>query len=69
MTVNKRKDVFPIRALEGKLNLFRRIFRLWLGLDLISITLKFFAGVYAPLKLGYTIPIEEYVPPTISDYI
>jgi thymidylate kinase len=70
MTVSKRKDVFPIRALvEGKPNLFRRIFRLWLGLDLISITLKFLASVYIPLKLGYTILIEEYVPATISDYI
>jgi hypothetical protein len=60
---------FRLELVEGKLNLFRRIFRLWLGLDLISITLKFLAGVYAPLKLGYTIPIEEYVPATISDYI
>ena len=70
MTVSKRRDVSPIRALvEGRPNLFRRIFRLWLGLDLISITLKFLASVYIPLKLGYTILIEEYVPATISDYI
>ena len=70
MIVGMRKDVSPIRALvEEKPNLFRRIFRLWLGLDLISITLKFLVGVYIPLKLGYTILIEEYIPAIISDYI
>jgi hypothetical protein len=62
IVANKRKDVFPIRALvEERPTLFRRIFRLWLGLDLISITLKFLAGIYLPLKLGYTILIEEYI--------
>jgi hypothetical protein len=70
IVANKRKDVFPIRALvEQRPTLFRRIFRLWLGLDLISITLKFLAGIYLPLKLGYTILIEEYIPATISDYV
>jgi len=70
MVASKRKDVFPIRALvEEKPTFFRRIFRLWLGLDLISITLKFLAGIYLPLKLGYTILIEEYIPATISDYV
>jgi hypothetical protein len=70
IVANKRKDVFPIMALvEERPTLFRRIFRLWLGLDLISITLKFLAGIYLPLKLGYTILIEEYIPATISDYV
>jgi len=70
IVANKRKDVFPIRALvEERPTLFRRIFRLWLGLDLISITLKFLAGIYLPLKLGYTILIEECIPATVSDYI
>ena len=70
IVANKRKDIFPIRALiEERLTLFRRIFRLWLGLDLISITLKFFASIYLPLKLGYIVLVEEYIPATISDYI
>jgi hypothetical protein len=70
IVANKRKDVFPIRALvEERPILFRRIFRLWLGLDLISITLKFLAGIYLPLKLGYIVLIEEYIPATISDYV
>jgi hypothetical protein len=70
IVANKRKDVFPIRALvEERPTLFRRIFRLWLGLDLISITLKFLAGIYLPLKLGYIVLIEEYIPATISDYV
>jgi len=70
IVASKRRDVFPIRALvEERPILFRRILRLWLGLDLISITLKFLVGVYIPLKLGYTILIEEYIPAIISDYI
>jgi hypothetical protein len=70
IVANRRKDVFPIKALvEERPILFRRIFRLWLGLDLISITLKFFISIYLPLKLGYIILVEEYIPATISDYI
>jgi thymidylate kinase len=70
IVASRRKDVFPIRALiEERPTLFRRIFRLWLGLDLISITLKFFLSIYLPLKLGYIVLVEEYIPATISDYI
>jgi len=70
IVASKRKDASPIRALvEERPILFKRIFRLWLILDLISITLKFLVGVYIPLKLGYTILIEEYIPAIISDYI
>ncbi|RLF02808.1 MAG: hypothetical protein DRJ59_02550 [Thermoprotei archaeon] len=66
----RRRDVFPIRALiEERSRLFKRIFRLWLSLDLISITIKFLAGIYIPLKLGYTVLVEEYIPATITDYI
>jgi len=62
--------VFPIRALvEEKLSLFKKLFGLWLGLDLISVTMKFLVSIYVPLKLGYTVLVEEYIPATISDYI
>lgn len=67
---NKRKDVYPIRALiEEKPHVFRRVFRLWLALDIVSIAIKFLLSTYIPLKLGYTILVEEYIPATISDYI
>jgi len=70
IVASRRKDVFPIRALvEEKPHLFKRLFRLWLGLDLISITIKFLVGIYIPLKLGYTVLVEDYLPATISDYI
>jgi len=70
MVASKRKDVSPIRALvEEKPHFFKRIFKLWLGLDLISIAIKFLTNIYIPLKLGYTILVEEYIPATISDYI
>ncbi|MGB9622289.1 MAG: hypothetical protein ACPL07_00450 [Candidatus Bathyarchaeia archaeon] len=70
MVAGKRKDVFPIRALvEEKPHLFKRIFMLWLSLDLVSATIKFLASIYIPLKIGYTVIVEEYIPATISDYI
>lgn len=70
MLIGKRDDVSPIRALiEEKPHIFRRVFKLWLGLDIISISLKFLFGIYLPLRLGYTILVEEYIPATISDYL
>jgi len=70
MLAGRRRYVFPIRALvEEKTHLFKRIFRLWLSLDLISITIKFLVSIYIPLKLGYTVLVEEYIPAIISDYI
>ena len=70
MVASKRKDISPIRALvEERPHFFKRIFKLWLGLDLISIAIKFLTNIYIPLKLGYTILVEEYIPATISDYI
>lgn len=66
----KRRNVSPIRALiEKKPHLFKRIFGLWLILDLVSITMKFLISIYIPLRLGYTLIVEEYIPAIISDYI
>ncbi|MEM2196983.1 MAG: hypothetical protein QW290_07880 [Sulfolobales archaeon] len=70
MLVGKRSDVYPIRALiEEKPHIFRRVFKLWLALDIVSISLKFLFSIYLPLKLGYIILVEEYIPATISDYL
>ena len=70
IVASKRKDVFPIRALiEERPTLFRKILRLWLSLDIVSITLKFLTSIYLPLRLGYIVLVEEYIPATISDYI
>lgn len=70
IVAGKRRDVSPIRALvEERPHLFKRLFRLWLALDLISVIIKFLIGIYVPLKLGYIVLVEEYIPATISDYI
>ena len=70
MLAGSRKDVFPIRAIvEEKPHVFKKVFRLWLDLDLISVTIKFLTGIYLPLRLGYIVLVEEYIPATISDYI
>jgi len=68
--VRGRKGVSPIRALiEEKPNLFRRLLRLWLTLDVISVFFKFLLDIYVPVSIGYIIVVEEYIPATIADYI
>lgn len=70
MLVSRRKDVCSIRALiEYKSFIFRKLFRLWLILDMLSISIRFFFSVYLPSKMGQIILIEEYIPATIADYI
>jgi len=67
---SRRKDVYPIRALlEEKPHFFKKVFKLWLALDIISVAVKFLFSIYIPLKLGYVMLVEEYIPATISDYI
>ena len=68
--LTRRRDVFPIRALiEEKSHIFRKLFKLWLYLDVVSIAVKFLFSVLIPLKLGYVVLVEEYIPATIADYI
>lgn len=66
----ERRDVYQIRALlEEKPKIFRRLFKLWVILDVVSIYTKFFLTIYVPWKLGYHILVEEYIPAIIADYI
>jgi len=68
--VSRRRGVAPIRALlEDAPQLFKRIFKLWLLLDLLSITVKFLLNIYIPFRLGYAVLVEEYIPATIADYL
>lgn len=66
----KRNDVFPIKALiEEKRPIFRKLFKLWISLDIISVFIQFLLTIYLPLKAGYTVFVEEYLPATIADYV
>ena len=68
--VKGKKDVYPIRALiENKPIIFKGLFKLWLILDLFSISIRFLSTISIPVKMGYTVLVEEYAPATISDYI
>ena len=70
MLVGKRSDVFPMRALyEAKPVVFRKLFGFWSLTELLGFSIKFLFRIYLPLKLGYTILVEEYIPGTIADYI
>lgn len=67
--VREKLEFSPIRALlQKKAKTFKRLFRIWVLLDLMSITLRFLFKVYIPLKLGYTVLCEEYIPAILADY-
>lgn len=60
----------PIRALvEEKPRLFRRLFKLWLALDIIGVSIKFLLNIHIPTKAGFLVLVEDYVPATIVDYM
>lgn len=60
----------PIRALiEKKPHLFRRLFKLWLALDVIGVSLKFLFNIHVPVKAGFVVLVEEYIPATVVDYV
>jgi len=68
--VRKRKDVYPIRALiDDRLALFKRLFKLWLILGIWGIFVRFLLSIYLPMKMGYLVIVEEYIPATIADYM
>ncbi len=70
MLFKKRKDTPFIRALiEEKPCLFRRLFKLWLTLDVLSIYIRFLLTIYLPLKTRHIIIVEEYIPSTIADHV
>ncbi len=60
---------YPLKALRQEANfLFRRMFKLWLIIDVFSLALKFLISVYLPIKLGYTVLVEDYFPASIGEY-
>ncbi|MEM2598745.1 MAG: hypothetical protein QW482_03395 [Thermoproteota archaeon] len=68
--VGGRKDIYPIRALiEEKPNVFKKLFKLWIFLDMISISVQFLESIYVPKKTRSLILVEEYLPATIVDYV
>lgn len=70
MLTGKREDVYPVRALiEEKPGIFKKLFKLWLFFDIISVSAKFLLNIYIPLKLGYVMLVEEYLPAIIASYI
>lgn len=70
MLGESRKSVSPIRALINYRSTFlKKIFKLWLALDIFSISLKFLLTIYFPVKIGYIVLVEEYIPATIANYM
>jgi hypothetical protein len=68
--LGERKQTFVIRELIDKRPMIlRRLFRLWLALDALSISLRFLWSVELPLKRGCVVLVEEYLPAIVTDYV
>jgi len=68
--VRKKQNKPPFMVLLEEMPLFfKKTFRLWPILDLIIVTVKFLLGIYVPMKLGYNVLVEDYIPSIITDYI
>ncbi|MGD0329216.1 MAG: hypothetical protein ABSB40_02075 [Nitrososphaeria archaeon] len=70
LLVKDKEHSYPIRTLiENKPELTKKILRLWLTLDLISLSILFFLKIFIPIKRGRIVIVEEYFPAAISDYM
>lgn len=70
MLVKSKKEAPPLRSLiEENCPLFRKLFSLWLALDIFCVYVKFLFSIYIPTKLGYFVIVEDYIPSAIADYI
>jgi hypothetical protein len=65
-----RKDLHPVaRLVEERPYILRKLFKLWIDLDVICIYAKFLLNIYIPFKSGFVVIVEEYIPATLADYI
>lgn len=65
-----RKQEFVIRELIDKRPvILKRLFKLWLILDALSVSLKFLWNIKLPLKWGYVVLVEEFLPAIVTDYV
>ncbi len=45
------------------------LFKLWIVLDILAVSLKFLISIWLPFKTGHIVLIEEYLPAVAADYI
>lgn len=70
LAVRHRRDLLPLGALcEDKPAVMRKLFRLWMLLDVASISMKFLFRIYVPKKLGRVVLVEDYIPTSIADHM
>lgn|GEM_PF-1356492 len=64
----KRKKFVIGTLIDSRPVILRKMFRLWLALDSISISLRFLFDVKIPIAMGQVVIVEEYLPAIIADY-
>jgi thymidylate kinase len=69
-TLLKRKYLYEVEGLiYERRELFRKLFKLWLFLDCVSILILYLIRIYIPERLGRVILVEGYIPSTLVDYM
>ena len=67
---SRANEYTPIRVLfENRPKLFSSVFKLWCIVDFLSTLFVFLVVVVFPLKLGYTVVIEEGLLAALADYV
>jgi hypothetical protein len=70
LLTSNRHDVHPTTALiEERPLVLKGLFRLLVILDVFCVYLKFLITVYIPVRIGFIVLVEEYIPATIADYV
>ncbi|MEM0216796.1 MAG: hypothetical protein QW612_04565 [Candidatus Bathyarchaeia archaeon] len=47
----------------------RCLFKLWIFLDILAVSLKFLILIWLPFKAGHIVLVEEYLPAIVADYL
>lgn len=69
LLTRRRSEVSPnMVILEDNPYVFRRLFKLWITLDTLSVCAKFLFEIYLPSRLGYCVIVEQSTPTIIADY-
>lgn len=67
---NFKDESYPIEVIvKNRPVILKKLFKLFLILDTISIFCRFVFTIYIPKKIGYIVIVEEYIQAAIADYM
>jgi len=65
-----KDEAYPIEVIvKNRPVILKKLFKLFLMLDTVSIFCRFILTIYFPKKIGYIVIVEEYIQAAIADYM